>query len=176
MAGVADGYAIISPLEMGDNVKIKFLNIDITTHDLGWQVWGRFKRKNKRPLMFNVHVPIPLEWGTIKYSLRHQGLFKSLINLFHCQVPTIYSLLFSNTDPEWCRPCRHNKLHEFENQSLCVEGHPTCSLYRKPCSACQSCPSPESMAGPQCRDRFLTLGCFLIEIQRNKLAQGKIKF
>uniref|UniRef100_A0A6M3XV39 Uncharacterized protein n=1 Tax=viral metagenome TaxID=1070528 RepID=A0A6M3XV39_9ZZZZ len=56
----------------------RWFKFDIMSFDFGWQIGIRFNNWACR-----IPTPIPLEKGTILYSIRQQGLFQSLRQRFH---------------------------------------------------------------------------------------------
>jgi len=58
----------------------RWFKFSIMTMDLGWCIGIRFNNWACR-----IPVPIPLEKGTIRFSIRQQGLFGSILH--RCHVP-----------------------------------------------------------------------------------------
>lgn len=59
-------------------INIRGVKFGCLVFNMGWQLGFRVNNWTCR-----IPMPIPLRWGTILYSLRHQGFWKTITNWFN---------------------------------------------------------------------------------------------
>jgi len=58
------------------------MKLHIRTFDMGWGLGIVYETERRRGVLLKMRLPIPLKRATIRYSLRNQGLLRSLMTGF----------------------------------------------------------------------------------------------